>query len=70
MATKKKVKKVKEPAKPVLEGWKLEFARRLKWDRKIQYMALEFILLALGLRGDNDEEVTYARDVLSNIKKL
>jgi len=70
MATKKKVsKKVQKPTKPVLEGWKLKYAKRLKWNVKTQFMALEFIIVSLELNGKDDEDVTYARDILSNLQR-
>ena len=69
MATKKKVKKEVVPARPVLEGWELKFAKKLKWTRNIQFMTLEFVLAALELDGGNDDDVQYARNIISNLER-
>lgn len=71
MATKKKVKKVKEvkePSKPVLEGWTLDYAKRLKWNRKTQFIVFEFVRRALEL-GQSDKDLEYVREIVSDLER-
>ena len=72
MAVKKKVKEVvkKEvaPAKPVLEGWTLDYAKRLKWNRKTQFIVFELVRRALGL-GQSDEDLKYVREIIANLER-
>ena len=72
MAVKKKVKEVvkKEvaPAKPVLEGWTLDYAKRLKWNRKTQFIVFELVRRGLGL-GQSDEDLKYVREIIANLER-
>ena len=52
---KKKVEK--EPVKPELTGFLLEYAQKLKADRKLQYLLFEFIQLALKIDRQDAIEV-------------
>ena len=69
--------KAKKPAKkaekissrPKLKGFAFEYAQKMKYNRKLQFMLMEFVMLALGLSGDSKEDKAYARETIKNIKR-
>lgn len=48
-----------------LEGWKLEYAKRMKRTPNLQYMLLEFVMIAMGLSGQKD--VKEAREIIDEL---
>ena len=72
MAKKKPAKKAEkektsEPKK--LSSWELVYARKLKYTPGLQFMLMEFVMLALGLSGESKDDKTYARETIKNIKR-
>ena len=58
MAKKKAKKKDEVIEEPKLEGFILSYAQKLKFDRSLQYMLLEFIQLALKVDRERAMEIS------------
>lgn len=70
MNKKKPAKKAeKKPSRPKLEGFAFEYAQKMKFNRKLQFMLMEFVMLALNLSGESKEDKEYARETIRNIKR-
>ena len=52
-----------------LEGFAFEYAQKMKFTRNLQFMLMEFVMLALGLSGESKDDKTYARETIKNIKR-
>ena len=66
---KKTSRRIKKPKYKRLEGFAFEYTQKLKFNRKLQFMLMEFVMLALNLSGESKEDKEYARETIRNIKR-
>lgn len=65
----KKAEKKTSSKTTTLNEFQLRFAQKMKYNKKIQFMLMEFVMMALDLSGDSMEDKALARKVISDIKR-
>ena len=65
----KKAEKVISSKKPELNEFQLKYARKLKFTPGIQYLLMEFVMLAINLSGNIAEDKIFARKTMHDLKR-
>ena len=65
----KKAEKVTSSKKPELNEFQLKYARKLKFTPGLQYLLMEFVMLALNLSGNTAEDKIFARKTMHDLKR-
>lgn len=66
---KKRQRKKAPSKKPGLNEFQLKYARKLKFTPGLQFLLMEFVMLALNLSGNIAEDKIFARKTMHDLKR-
>ena len=65
----KKAEKVTSSKVTTLNDFQLKYARKLKFTPGLQFLLMEFVMLALNLSGNIAEDKIFARKTMHDLKR-